>query len=126
MQSLEDGTRDWKGAVIAIGERGEFMFRPAAFVFDVPGGVAWIEPAYADPAGAGSTAFHVWLGARSEWNQFTRQDDRLLQVLPYDPAEDRDLVGEALEWFAGWLKAEGRSWAQERERVRALVVEELA
>ena len=90
------------------------------------GGVAWVEPAYADPAGAASPAFHVWLGSRADWNQFTRPDDRLLQVLPYDPAEDRDLVGDALDWFAGWLKAEGRSWAQERERVRALVADELA
>ena len=126
MQSLEDGTREWPGATIAITEGDDTMFRPAAFVFDVPGGVAWVEPAYADPAGAASPAFHVWLGSRADWNQFTRPDDRLLQVLPYDPAEDRDLVGDALDWFAGWLKAEGRSWAQERERVRALVADELA
>ena len=125
MQSLEDGTRDWPGALIAIEEDGQISFRPAAFVFDVPGGLAWVEPSYADPMGAASPAFHVWRGTRREWNLFARPGNRQMQVLAYDPDDNRDLVGDALDWFADWLKAEGRSWAQERERVRALVADEL-
>lgn len=125
MQSLEDGTRDWPGAVIVITDAGGSLFRPAAFVFDVPGGLAWVEPSYADPAGASSSALHVRRGDRDAWNAF-RGDDWRLGVLPYEPAEDQDLVGDALEWFGDWLRAEGRTWAEERERVRALIADEIA
>lgn len=125
MQSLEDGTRDWPGATIAITQDGDTMFRPAAFVFDVPGGVAWVEPSYADAAGAASPGFHVWRGDRKDWGIFTRPDGSRLSVLQYEQ-DHRDLIGDPLEWFAAWLKAEGRTWSQERERVRALVADELA
>jgi hypothetical protein len=124
VQSLEEGTRDWPGATIAITEGDDTMFRPAAFVFDVPGGVAWVEPNYADPAGASSPGFHVWRGDRKEWSVFTRPNGSRLSVLRYDQ-DHRDLIGDALDWFADWLKAEGRTWAEERERVRALVADEL-
>mgnify|MGYP000876579174 CR=1 FL=1 len=125
MQSLEDGTLGWHGALIAIDDGGDILFRPAAFVFDVPGGLAWIEPSYADPMGAASPALHVWRGTRKDWNLFTRPGNRRVQVLAYDPQDNRDLIGDALDWFAVRLKAEGRSWAEERERVRALVGSEL-
>lgn len=126
MQSLEDGTRDWPGAVIVVGDGTPSgnLFRPAAFVFDVPGGMAWVEPSYADPAGASSTALHVRKGTRVEWNAFEGSGWRV-GVLPYEPAEDQDLVGDSLDWFADWLKTEGRTWAEERERVRTLIADAL-
>jgi hypothetical protein len=85
-------------------------------VFDTPDGFAWVEPSYADPAGASSPGFHRRTAADLESGE--------VQVLLYR-AGDRDLVGDALDWFARWLEAEGRTWAEERERVRALVGNEL-
>lgn len=124
MQSVEDLTRDWPGAVIVIDHAGR-MFRPAAFVFNVPGGFAWVEPAYADPYGASSPAFHKRKGRRTAPGRFVG-DGWTIEVLPYEPADDRDLVGDALDWFSRWLSSEGRTMAQERERVRELVADELA
>ena len=46
--------------------------------------------------------------------------ENALAVVPYDRAEF-DLVGDALDWFANWLKSEGRTWQEERERVRERV-----
>lgn len=125
MQSLEDGTRQWPGAVIVITDASGTAFRPAAFVFDVPGGLAWVEPSYADPAGAASPAFHRRAGSFTAWNAIESTGAKL-GVLPYAPGEDADLVGDGLEWFAAWLTAEGRTWAEERERVRAMLGEALA
>lgn len=124
MQSVEDLTRDWPGAVIAINDSGGQLFRPAAFVFDVPGGFAWVEPAYADPYGASSPAFHRRQGQRTAPGRYVG-DGWTIEVLPYDPAADQGGAGGALDWFAGWLRAESRTLAQERVRVRALVADEL-
>lgn len=126
MQNLKDGTRDWLGAVIIIsGEDGGAVARPAAFVFDVPGGLAWVEPSYADPMGAASPSFHRREGERESWNTI-KAGSASVSALPYEPAEDADLVGDALDWFADWMKAEGRTWAQERERVREMLGDSLA
>jgi hypothetical protein len=126
VRSLEDLTGDWLGAVVIYRQAGanDLVF-PAAFLFDAPDGVAWVEPSYADPIGAASPAFHRRQGQRTAPGRFVG-NGWTIDLLPYDPAEDRDLIGDALDWFAGWLKAEGRTWAQERERVRALVADELA
>ena len=125
MQSVEELTRPWPGVVIAINDRGGQLFRPAAFVFDVPGGFAWVEPAYADPAGASSPAFHRRQGQRMAPGRYVG-DGWTIEVLAFDPADDQGHVGGALDWFARWLRAEGRSWSEERERVRVLVADELA
>lgn len=125
MQTLEDGTREWPGAIIAISGAGGLSFRPAAFAFDTPDGMAWVEPAYADPAGAGSQAFHRRQGERQAWNRWAGEG-WAIEVLPYTPGLDEDLVGDALAWFADWLKAERRTMADERERVRQLLAGELA
>lgn len=125
MQSLEDGTRAWPGAVVVITDRNGAAFRPAAFVFDVPGGLAWVEPSYADPAGSASPAFHRRAGTFTAPGKMAGAGFEV-EVLPYEPGQDADLVGDALEWFSGWLKTEGRTWAQERERVRGMLGDALA
>lgn len=124
MQSLEDLTRGWPGAVIAINEGEETTFRLAAFVFEVRDGIAWVEPSYADPAGAGTHALHI---RRGTWRALgvLAADRWELQVLPFVPV-DADMLGDGLVWFAGWLKAQGRTWAEERERVRAMLADSLA
>lgn len=110
------------GAVVIISMSGEArpMTRPAAFVFETAGGIAWIEPSYADPAGAASPALHVRTGRR-EGDALIGSGWRI-DVLPYE-AGDQDLVGDALDWFADWLRAEGRTWQQERDRVRAMIAD---
>jgi len=57
MAKLNEVTQRWPYAAITIGNRinGASFMRPAAFVYDVPGGFAWVEPAYLDPYGASST-----------------------------------------------------------------------
>lgn len=116
--NLEEVTRDWPlGAVIAISAGGETLLRPAAFVFDVPGGFAWVEPSYADPSGAASPSFHR--------RPASDIDSGAVQVLQFFEV-DADAVGDGLLWFADWLKAEGRTWAEERERVRELLGDSLA
>lgn len=125
MRTLEDLSRDWVGAVMIYGRAGaDALVFPAAFVFDTPDGLAWVEPSYADPMGAASPAFHRRAGSLSAPGKLQGVDFEI-QVLPYAPDEDRDLVGDALDWFADWLKTEGRTWAEERERVRALVADQL-
>lgn len=116
---------DWRGAVAIIDAGGAFGARPVAFVF-LQGGdsLAWVEPAYADPAGSAAPATH---GARvigpDESGRGIRcaGDGWTATLLPYDAADHRDLVGDAMEWFAAWLKAEGRTWAQERARVAGIM-----
>jgi len=103
---------------------GHEMWRPAAFVYDVPGGIAWVEPSYADPYGAASPALHVRRGERTAATRFEGPGFKV-EVIAYTPGLDADLVGDALEWYAGWLTAEGRTWHDERERVRAMIEADL-
>jgi len=114
-----------EGAVIIITMQGDDspVIRPAAFVFKSAGGVAWVEPSYADPAGAASPALHTRTG---EWDgNILAGKDWRLEVLPYEAA-DVDLVGDSLEWFYGHLKAEGLTWSEERARVQALIADAAA
>lgn len=105
--------------------REDVLIRPAAFVFETPSGLLWVEPAYADPNGSPGFAMHEREGkvvrVGSEF-RIERSDGEVITVTPYYPeAGDGDLVGGALEWFAQWLKREDRTWAEERERVRQLI-----
>lgn len=125
MQNLEAFVSPWPGAVVVITNDDDksIDFRPAAFVFETPTGISWVEPSYADPYGASSRSYHAFAGKASgitEAGFVFIADGRSMAVIPYDRAEF-DRVGDALDWFADWLKAEGRTWAEERERVRERV-----
>lgn len=103
MRSPDPAT--WEGAVVFLEEGGA---RPAAFVWiDEAGAVTWVEPSYADPNGAASPALH--------------RRERGAEALPYDPATDRDFVGDSIAWFADWLKANGQTWAEERDRLGVIL-----
>ncbi|MBP6225334.1 MAG: hypothetical protein KA439_09745 [Rhizobacter sp.] len=101
---------------------GKTTICPAAFVFETPTGIAWVEPSYADPYGSSSPAYHARDGVPAGITEagFVMPGENALAVVPYDRAEF-DLVGDALDWFANWLKSEGRTWQEERERVRERV-----
>lgn len=115
----------WQGAVVLVDAGGQLLPRPAAFVFDLGGGrLAWVEPSYADPAGGGSPAVHFAENVRPDPSGQGVQCDGgawTATLLPYDPEDHRDMVGDALEWFGDWLKTERRTWDEERARVRPLI-----
>lgn len=125
MQNLEPFAAQWKGAVITIIISGasEPALRPAAFVFETPDGFAWVEPSYADPWGSSSPSYHQRVG-KFEPSEAgfvaTVSDVEGVAVARYEP-NDSHLIGDAIDWFTDWLKAEGRTWQEERERVRERV-----
>ncbi len=131
MENLEDSFRNWdKGAVVYIDfKTGPLMIRPAAFVFALPGGFCWVEPSYADPWGASSSAWHERIG-RVEPDQdgfvlFMASDggERKVAVYPFNSVDPALTDAAApLTWFSDHLKTNGLAWQAERERVRALVV----
>lgn len=126
MRTLEDKAMTWTaGAVVFIRAAGGRIegTRPAAFVFSTPTGLAWVEPSYADPAGASSTALHLRDGlveADGDGVKITTPGGEVVLVSPYEP-EDVDLVGDALEWFAGYVAQSGRTWAEERAKVQGII-----
>lgn len=101
---------------------GRASIRPAAFVFQTKGGLAWVEPSYADPYGAASPAAHEVSGAVTIVGDAIRVAAKggAVDVLPYEPGEDADLVGGALEWFSGYMAESGIGFDEERARVREL------
>lgn len=122
----------WKGASAAVRFSDGFaMLRPAAFVFTTKQGrVAWVEPSYADPNGAASPALHFAGGARADPTGRGIEADNdswTVTLLPFDP-EDRGEKGArlAVEWYEGWLREQGRTWAEERVRVLQMIEGELA
>lgn len=126
MQDLEKAAAGWTaGALVFVQQGDEVTVRPAAFVFAAPGGMAWVEPAYAGLFGAPSGALHERVGvlaAEGLGFVLTAENGERVTVLPYDPqAGDGDLVGGALEWFAEHLATTGQAWEVERERVRQLI-----
>jgi len=96
--------------------------RPAALAFATHDGIAWVEPSYADPWGASSTAFHARAGAVEIVGSGVRciGERETITLLRYDPDEDRDLVGDALAMWAGYLAMSGLTFDEERARIRAL------
>lgn len=121
---IESVMATWKrGAVVLLEAPGqEPAIRPAAFVYVIPGGLAWVEPSYADPNGAASNALHQRTGTvEIKAGLRLKRDGDVVTFLPYDPAEDRDLVGDALEWFHQHLQDTGTDWDAERKRVLDLL-----
>lgn len=117
MPTLEEDVQTWSGGAIVTTIRlqnDEITIRPAAFVWALPDGIEWVEPSYADPWGAASPSHHVRRGSRDGY--MTRHEGALVEALPAEPGES-----DALTWFAGWLTEQGRTWEQERARLRALL-----
>lgn len=115
---IEERLAAWRGAVIMldVGTPAAIV-RPAAFVYEIPGGLAWLEPSYADPWGAASPAWHERLGKVAIDGLGVRlvtADGRTVSAVEYDRNDNGDMVGDSLEWFAGWLRSQGKTWAQER------------
>jgi hypothetical protein len=110
------------GALIMIKRQdsGDLMVRPAAFVWALPDGIEWIEPSYADPWGAATTAYHERRG-RVE-GDITFTNGEVVEALPFDPETDQGFsAAEPLIWFARHLNAERTNWTEERARLRALL-----
>jgi len=122
--SLEAETAHWRAAVVSmLLSDGQWVSAPAVFLFDTPTGWAWVEPSYADPMGAASPALHERDGQPERlgtWYRYRPADGAAIEVWEFDPEDGNgnDIV-EAITWWESWLASEGRTRAQERERLRA-------
>lgn len=128
MHNLEEVVSKWeKGALVLIlstSSASILLTRPAAFVYAIRGGFAWVEPSYADPYGASSPGLHIRSGEIQEKNDGfkLRAGGSEIEVYPFDerdPATQDD--AEPLLWFAHHLRESGLQWQAERERVRKLI-----
>lgn len=117
MPTLEEDVQTWSGGATVTTIRrnpAQITVRPAAFVWALPDGIEWVEPSYADPWGAASPSHHVRRGTRDGY--VTEFEGATIEALPAEPGES-----EALDWYAKWLTEMGRTWEQERARLRALL-----
>mgnify|MGYP003537501773 CR=1 FL=1 len=128
--ALPDPESWTQGAVAGVRhENGSFSEAPAAFVFLLSGErLAWVEPSYADPYGASSRALHYAGNVRAVENGICIEasSDAGWSVSCY-PNDSEDGISkgvvDALAWFFDvYLKGEGRTWAEERERVLAMIM----
>ena len=129
MQDHEAIASSWDtGALVFIYSPGssKAFIRPAAFIYPGEGVLTWVEPSYADPSGSPGNALHTREGelvpAPGGGIEVIEASRERLVVLPY--GDDADLVGQALEWFADYLKGSGRTFEKERAEVRALITED--
>ena len=125
---LEATFASWRGAIVTDVDGGSVNVRPAAHIFPTRRGFCWVEPSYADPWGAGSPAMRiregVFVAARDGFTMSTT-DGRDMTVVPFDPRAHA-VVGSSITWFEfEWLQSEGRTWLEERERVRERIRREL-
>ncbi len=128
MHNLEKVVSKWeKGALVLIFSNANDampLVRPAAFIYAIRGGLAWVEPYYADPYGASSPGLHIRSGEIQEKNDGfeLRGSSSEIKVYPFDerdPATKND--AEPLRWFANYLRENSLQWQAERERVRKLI-----
>ena len=100
------------------------MIRPAAFVYAIPGGFAWVEPSYADPCGATSPRALIRCGdLAATGDGFTMAKTGVrISVCLFDPLDQGTEDERApLLWFADDLKDNGLQWHDECERLRKLI-----
>jgi hypothetical protein len=118
---INEITADWKGAAIVLRPKsgGPEMMRPAAFVFDTPGGFGWLEPSYADPWGSPAPSWHEVevTSIRVQGGEFYFDGPEYSGEIEWSVGQIP--VAPALDWFEEWLKKEGRTWPEERARVLA-------
>ncbi|WP_011296098.1 hypothetical protein [Cupriavidus necator] len=127
--SLNESTPDWPFAIITLINRrdGLIFSYPAAFVYDVPGGFAWVDPSYLDGFEGGATAVHILRGAvlpdlsvgepRSRY-VFENDDFTGKIGMHIGKAEHQ---ADSLAWYAAELRRRGKTHAGERERVWGLI-----
>jgi len=127
--SLNESTANWPFAIITIIDRrdGSTFSYPAAFVYDVPGGFAWVEPSYLDGFGGGATAVHILRGTvlpdipvgESAPRYVFENDDYTGMIEMHVGKAERH--ADSLTWYAAELRRRGKAHAVERERVWGLI-----
>ena len=121
--NIEDALEAWRDGAVVIDYRdGKANIRPAAFVFDTGTGLAWVEPSYADPMGASSTAYHTVPGTiqSAGFGFKVSVPGRTVHVLPYAPEEDTRLVGDSVDWWRKYIADGPLTLEAERAKVREL------
>jgi hypothetical protein len=121
--------KDTDHALVRIDAIGQV--RPAAHVFRLADGVAWLEPAYLDPNGATMRTFHRIDGkVRDKGQGFTVDaGDKVAEVQPLSANPQDDSGGtcrRALAEYGDLLVDKGITQEAERARVALLLADDLA
>jgi len=118
---IEELTKNWKGAVIRLRfKRDKFeTVRPAAFVYSIPGGFGWIEPAYAASEPNPSPIGHEVAAPIIEERNGELVFDGPLYSGEIEWFVGQPTVADALEWWEAWLIQNKTTRAEERARLVA-------
>ncbi|OYT99320.1 MAG: hypothetical protein CFE40_05510 [Burkholderiales bacterium PBB1] len=131
-QAREEFTRDqlnaifadWTGATVRIRRPERETVHAAAHVYATERGVSWVDTSYAELLlDEPFYETHDGLFERAGEGFLFRDRYGGIIALNEHSAVDEKKVGDALNWFADWLKAEGRTWREERERLHRLALE---
>lgn len=133
---LEPAAHDWRGAVVSVrwnnAPDGPPMERFAIFVFDRRrGGAVWVEGGYADPLGTPGPAMHEIVRLRevaprvSAGPAFEGEGGNgawTATIEPYMAGASPEFDRALRRFDTEYLPQSGRTWAEEREWVRGVVL----
>lgn len=131
---IEPEARGWRGIFVTVRypDRPDDppMERFAVFAFDLPRGrTVWVEGSYADPYGWPSPSSHEVHHLREvaplhsagpAFEGTSTSADWTAVIEPYRRGLREDF-DRALAWFVDHLREKGRTWDEEREKVRRSV-----
>lgn len=125
---IEPTSHAWRGVLVTVRYPNRPDKRPmerfAVFALDLPRGrVVWVEGSYTDPYGWPSPSSHEIRRLREVGPAFEGENEAgwIATLEPYRRGLRADF-DRVLDWFEGYLRAEGRTWGEEREQVRRSVV----
>lgn len=116
---------EWTGATVRIRRPERETVHAAAHVYATERGVSWVDTVYAECLLLDEPFYetHDGLFERAGDGFVFRNRYGAKISLSKPSAGDEQRVLDALNWFAGWLKSEGRTWRDERERLRQIAHE---
>lgn len=113
----------WTGATLRIKHPEREKAQAAAHVYATERGISWVDTSYAELLlDEPFYETHDGLFERAGEGFVFRNRYGVIISLNQHSAGDEPKVDDALDWFADWLKSEGRTWREERERVSQLAV----
>jgi hypothetical protein len=108
---------------------GQLLIFPAVVVWDLPDGIAWVQPGYLDPEGATTRQFRRVKGeVRRLHDSITVTNDEIdVLLMPFAMSENqrRDLA-RALAWYRDELQRLGLDREEEAARLHQELADDLA